>query len=158
MENTANKFRGKEAEMWEKLYGYYDKAKVPPLFLLENSERTFFFPISEGEFRTAMENTDYKDKIYLTASETWDVGTKSEFDSKIEDAIKHGQERTKEKESLIKEREAKKDKRWECESAVMSGSKISEIIIWLSLILLALLYPIRGCILVILWAVKTVKA
>lgn len=131
----------------------------PPLpkgFSYTDSTTVFNF-VTLNTFRDLLKGHEYKDKLYKTFSEEYDLGTKLSFDSKIEIGLKYSNNLIERKRKLLEEKQTIQTKLNSYKSNFKSNDEIFKFLIWTLMILGIIIYPFRGLVLALRWTIRTLK-
>ncbi len=93
----------------------------------------------------------------MSFSDSYDLGTRSEFERKTEEGLRYTNETQLLKDSLEKQKSKTLATIRKVQKKHLSRSSIFNILAWTGLILTAILYPLRLCYSLIKWSIVTMK-
>lgn len=111
-----------------------------------------FIPVDK--FKIFLANRDYRDKLYLTFSNYFDLGEKLEFQAKVKEGMDFNQVLT---DSLINRKTSLNKKIQISKFSKMKSDEIKNFLLWTAFIVGLLLYPIRIIFIAVKWSIKTIK-
>lgn len=106
------------------------------------------------KFRIFLANRDYRDKLYLTFSDFFDLGRKIEFETKIKNGMNFNQVLT---DSLTNRKAYLNKEIQNSKFSKMTSDEVNHYLLWTALIVGLILYPIRLIFIAIKWSIKTIK-
>ena len=136
-------------------YSFY-KPKVPLRILSKDSTLVFDF-VALRTFRELVKENEYKDKLFTTFSQDYDLGTKISFDSKIETGLKFNDDVIKLQQKLLDEKQVAQNNLNSSKGNIKSNDEILKFLLCTLVILGIISYPIRLCIILLKWSFKTVR-
>src|SRR6266536_1284294 len=128
-----------------------------PLQILTKDSLLVFDYIDLEKFRQLIKNTDYRQKLYITFSNDYDLGPISVFESKIQEAIRYTKDIESRRQDLSSEKQLIEKQLSDAKVKQLSTNSIYKIIIWTSLIIGLIVYLLRTIYITIRWSLKTLK-
>jgi hypothetical protein len=123
-----------------------------------NNDHTFVFDFVElSDFRIFLHDSSYRSELYLTVSKDYDVGSRQSYESKIGEGFKFDDEIYKRQQTLLLEKGAIERAVNSYNSNIKGSSEIWKITLWTFLVLLIIMYPLRFCVRLLTWSVKTIR-
>jgi hypothetical protein len=118
-------------------------------------DSTFIFDyIPADKFRIFITNRDYRDKLYLTFSEYFDLGKKLDFEAKVKDGMNFNQVLT---DSLVNRKTSLNEQIQLYKLSKMNSDEVNHFLFWTTFIVALLLYPTRIIFLAVKWSINTIK-
>jgi hypothetical protein len=123
-----------------------------------NQDSVFLFDfVGLDKFKECLKDSYYKDKLYSTFSNEFDLGTKASYNSKIEVGLQYTNEILEKKQKFLNEKKDKQSVVEKSKKNILDKNRLAKILLWTSLIVGIIIYPLRLCFLAIKWSVRTVK-
>jgi hypothetical protein len=123
-----------------------------------NQDSIFLFDfVALDKFKECLKNSYYKDKLYSTFSNDFDLGTKASYESKIEVGLKYTKEILEKKQKFSNDKKDAQSVIEKSKRNIFDKNRLAKILLWTSLIIGIIIYPLRLCFFAIKWSVRTVK-
>lgn len=110
-----------------------------------------------SKFRISFKNKEFRDILFSSFSDRYDLGTPTEIERKIQEGLKYTNETKILQDSLEKEKSQILATIKQEELKNLNSSSILNIVAWTGLIFAIILYPLRLCYLLIKWSIVTLK-
>nr|WP_294898579.1 hypothetical protein [uncultured Pedobacter sp.] len=127
---------------------------IPKGFSFRDSTTVFDF-VSLSTFRHLLKDDEYKDKLYKTFSEDYDLGTKQSFDSKINAGLKFNSDVVEQK--LLGEKQLAQNNINSSKGSIKSHDYIYKFILWTIVLFGIVVYPLRLFVILLKWSFKNVR-
>lgn len=136
----------------------YSYIKAPDSLKISGIDSTIIFDfVTFGKFEEFLLFKDYRNKLFLTFSDKYDMGSRPSFDSKVQIGLKFSKVIESKKAELITKKELTAESLNNAFSNILDKHDIQYTLFWITMFLIITIYPARIMFILIRWAFTTIK-